>query len=84
MAVYYPTHPEDRLATQKELEERQKDREERERKEKRNNRRYWITTVIAAAALLLSLLSLLWQAYTWHYDHANTGVSTYQDDTICN
>ena len=32
------------------------------------SRRYWITTGIAVAAFLLSVVSLLWQAYTWRYE----------------
>lgn len=30
--------------------------------------RYWITTGIAVTALILSIISLVWQAYTWKID----------------
>ena len=38
------------------------------RTSRKESRRYWITTAIAVVALALSVLSLIWQMYTWSKD----------------
>ena len=43
---------------------------------RRQSRRYWITTGIASLALVLSILSLAWQAYTWHMEQKFSTVSS--------